>query len=166
MVYLTEFSTFEATILIAMKKKILWAILALLVLIQFIRIDKDNPEADPAQDFIQVMSPPAAVADRLKASCYDCHSHHSRYPWYTNIAPVSWWIKGHINEAREHLNFSIWTTYEPDKAAHKLEECYEEVEEEHMPLRSYLWMHPEARLTDEQRREMVEWFKQAQVASE
>ncbi len=140
-------------------KRILVFLLIVLVGIQFIRIDKVNPISDPNQDFIQILNPPEEVAQMLKVSCYDCHSHQSVYPWYTNIAPISFWIKGHINHGRRHLNFSAWGSYDQNRAHHKLEECYEEVEEGHMPLPSYLWAHSDAKLTDEQRSAMVSWFK-------
>ena len=127
--------------------------------IQFIRIDKTNPPADPVADFITQHSPPLDIALMLEVACYDCHSHHTEYPWYTNIAPFSFWIKGHIDHARSHLNFSEWTSYEPKKAHHKLEECYEEVIEGHMPLPSYTWMHADAKLSDPQRRTLANWFR-------
>lgn len=140
-------------------KRILLGLIAVLVIIQFFRIDKTNPPLDPPNDFINVQNPPQQIAKLLKDACYDCHSHESKYPWYTNVAPVSWWVKSHINEGREHLNFSTWGTYPLKKRAHKLEECYEEVEEKHMPLKSYTWAHPEARLTEDQRATLVSWFK-------
>lgn len=142
-----------------MLKRILLGLVAVLVILQFFRIDKTNPPLDQPNDFITQTNPPQEIAALLKDACYDCHSHETKYPWYTNIAPVSWWIKDHIDEAREHLNFSIWGTYEAKKRAHKLEECYEEVEEKHMPLKSYTWMHPEAKLDESQRSKLVKWFK-------
>ncbi len=142
-----------------MIKKIIFGVIAVLLLIQFIRIDKTNPPVDASQDFIQLTNAPAEVAQIMKDACYDCHSHETAYPWYTNVAPVSWWVKNHINDGRRHLNFSVWGTYEPKKADHKLEECYEEVEEGNMPMDSYTWAHAEARLTDTQREQLVSWFK-------
>jgi hypothetical protein len=141
-----------------MKKIILWGLLAIVVIIQFFRIDKTNPESDPAMDFIAMTNPPAEVTDMLKTSCYDCHSNQAVYPWYTNIAPVSWWIKKHIDEGREHLNFSDWGNYKPGKQEHKLEELYSEVEHREMPLKSYLIIHRDAKLKDAQIREMTDWF--------
>lgn len=141
------------------KRNIILAVVAILVVMQFFRIDKTNPTADPAKDFITAENPPAEMASLLKDACYDCHSYHTKYPWYTNIAPVSWWIKGHIDHGVEHLNFSTWTDYDADKRSHKLEEIAEEVEEKHMPLKSYTWLHPEAKMTDEQRTAMEEWAK-------
>ncbi|GJM36227.1 MAG: heme-binding protein [Saprospiraceae bacterium] len=142
-----------------MVKRIIYIILALLVIIQLFRIDKTNPPVDASQDFVQLTSPPTEIAQLLKSVCYDCHSHETVYPWYTNVAPVSWWIKDHIDHGRKHLNFSVWGTYEPKKADHKLEECYEMVEAKDMPLNSYTWVHGNARLTDAQREQLVTWFK-------
>jgi len=145
-----------------MSKSIKWTLLALvaiLLVIQLFRIDKTNPPVEPGTDFMALANPPADVAQILKSSCYDCHSHETKYPWYTNVAPVSWWIGNHIKEARGHLNFSAWNTYDAEKKAHKAEECAEEVEKKLMPLKSYLRMHPEARLSDEQRERFSAWFK-------
>ncbi|AMM52854.1 cytochrome C [Rufibacter sp. DG15C] len=141
------------------KTKILWAIVGLLVLIQFIRIDKTNPPADPAQDFITLKNPPQEVAHILKASCYDCHSNHTTYPWYTNVAPVSWWVKRHINEGRDELNFSEWGNYTAKRAAHKLDESYELVAEGEMPLSSYTLIHANARLSEPQKQQLLAWLK-------
>lgn len=96
-------------------KRILLGLVGLLLVIQFFRIDKTNPPVNQAKDFIKLSSPPAKVAQLLKDACYDCHSHETKYPWYTNIAPVSWWIKNHIDHGREHLNFSVWADYEAKK---------------------------------------------------
>jgi|GEM_PF-59326 hypothetical protein len=132
---------------------------ALLVL-QFFQIDKTNPPLEDAQDYLAVATPPAGVTSLLQAACYDCHSHVTRYPWYTNIQPVAWWIKDHIEEGRQHLNFSVWATYPPKKAAHKLEECFEMVESKEMPMKSYTWMHGNARLTTEERSALAVWFRE------
>lgn len=140
------------------KKYLLWALLAFIVVAQFFRIDKTNPESDPAKDFIALNNPPAHLATLIKDACYDCHSYHSEYPWYTNIAPVSWWIKGHINDARKHLNFSEWGAYDAKRVDHKLEECVELVGDGSMPLKSFVWMHKEAKMTNAQRKEMADWF--------
>jgi hypothetical protein len=141
-----------------MKKKILIGLLVILGVIQLFRIDKTNPESDPAIDFIAMTNPTSEVADMIKASCYDCHSNEVAYPWYTNVAPVSWWVKKHINEGREELNFSEWGDYKEDKRTHKLEEVYEEVQEREMPLKSYLIIHSEARLDDAQIKKMTDWL--------
>ena len=141
-----------------MKKKILIGVVIVLVGIQFITIDKTNPPVDASKDFMTITDPPEEVEKLIRTSCYDCHSNESTYPWYSNVAPVSWWVKDHINEAREELNFSEWGTYEWKRTDHKLEECAEEVDEGEMPLKSYLIAHSEARLSDEDRAKLVDWF--------
>ena len=151
-----------------MKKKITTKnigifLLILLLAIQSIRIDKTTEPASPATDFIALTSANAEVANTLKIACYDCHSNQPAFPWYTNVAPVSWWIKHHIDEGSHHLNFSEWGTYKDKRKNHKLEECIELVEEEEMPMASYTWMHKEAKLTNEQRLVLVEWFKAAKL---
>lgn len=146
-----------------MKKKILYGLLIIFIIIQFFRIDKTNPAVNPADDFIERTNPPKEIAAMLKASCYDCHSNESTYPWYSNVAPVSWWVKQHIDEAREELNFSMWSTYSLKKQDHKLEEMAEEVEEGEMPLKPYPLTHPEAQLSAEQKEELEHWFKKARI---
>ena len=141
------------------KKNIFLFILVLLVLIQFIRIDKSTKPVNAATDFIAMTSANAEVEQLLKVACYDCHSSQPTFPWYTNIAPVSWWIKHHIDEGSHHLNFSDWGTYTEKRKHHKLEECIEMVEEDEMPMDSYTWMHKEAKLTDAQKLQLVEFFK-------
>jgi hypothetical protein len=145
-------------------KNILLVFVITVVVMQFFQIDKTNPDLDPAQDFVTLTRPPADVEKLIKGTCYDCHSHETQYPWYTNVSPINWWIKDHINEGREHLNFSIWGTYSNKKAAHKLEECYEEVEEGEMPLSSYSLAHADARFSEEEKTLLVNWFKEQESA--
>ncbi|MDF1673338.1 MAG: heme-binding domain-containing protein [Vicingaceae bacterium] len=142
-----------------MLKKIGLGLLAILVVIQFFRIDKENPEAIPRKDFITQTSPPEAIQKLLKNACYDCHSSTTKYPWYSNVAPISWWLKDHVNEGREELNFSNWADYPLKKQIHKMEECWEMIEEGEMPLESYLITHSEAELTTEEKELLIEWFK-------
>lgn len=140
-------------------KKISLFLLFVFILIQFIRIDKTNAAVNPQDDFLTISSANSEVSKVIKSSCYDCHSNESTYPWYTNIAPVSWWVKNHINEGRDELNFSIWASYSEKRKNHKLEECIEMIEEGEMPMSSYTIMHGEAKLTDAQKLELVDFFK-------
>lgn len=138
-------------------KRILFVLVLALVVIQFFPINKENPEFEPSSDFIVMTNPPAEIEMILQSTCYDCHSNKTEYPWYTSVAPVSWWIGHHIEEGREHLNFSNWGKYEPKRQDHKLEELIEEVEEGEMPLDSYTWAHADARLTAEQKEALTSW---------
>jgi len=143
-----------------MKKK--WYLIILvfiLLMIQFIRIDKTNPAVDPAKDFITINNPPLEIAKVIKSSCYDCHSNETTYPWYSNIAPVSWYLKNHINEARKRVNFSEWADYPTNKALKKLEACADDIIEGEMPLSSYTLMHSSASLNSGQIKTLSEWFK-------
>ena len=142
-----------------MKKKILIGVVLLLVIIQFFRIDKTNPEVVQENDFITISNSPQEIAAIIKTSCYDCHSNETKYPWYTNISPIAWWVKHHINEGREELNFSEWGTFKEKRQKHKLEECIELVEEGEMPLESYLITHGDAKLSATQKTELLNWFK-------
>ena len=141
------------------RKKILLGLLVILVVMQFFGIDKTNPPVIEEIDFITLEQPPDNVAIMLKEACYDCHSNRTKYPWYTNVAPVSWWIKGHIDHGRQNLNFSDWGNFSDGKKEHKLEECIEFVQEKRMPLLSYIIAHPEAKISEEQRLAMAQWFQ-------
>ncbi len=146
-----------------MIKKIGLVLFAIIVIIQFFRIDKTTPELIVEDDFMFQINPPQHIKETLKTSCYDCHSFETKYPWYSNVSPISWWLKDHINDARKHLNFSTWGTYDLKKKKHKLEECWEELEKGEMPLESYLYTHGDADLTAEERAELVEWFKSLNI---
>jgi len=143
-----------------MKKKILLGLLAILIIIQFFSIDKTNPSIDPSIDFVKLTNAPDHVALYLKNACYDCHSNHTTYPWYTNVAPVSFWIKGHIDHARGNLNFSEWgTQYDENGRSYKIKETIDIITAGHMPPKSYKWMHSEARFNEDQTSEVLDWLK-------
>ena len=140
-------------------KKIVIVIIGLLLISQLFRINKTTKPVDTTTDFISVTQANSEIASILKTSCYDCHSNQPVYPWYTNIAPLSWWIKNHINEGSEHLNFSEWGTYKLKRKDHKLEECLEMIEEGEMPMSSYTLIHGNAKLNDAQKTLLINWFK-------
>ena len=128
--------------------------------IQLIRIDKANPPVNMQSTFFTALAPPDEVKQILRTSCFDCHSNDTKYPWYTNVAPLSWWIKYHINHAREEMNFSEWAAYSDRKKNHKLEEIVELVNTGEMPLPSYLIVHRESRLTKAQIATLTQWVFQ------
>jgi len=124
---------------------------------QFVGPAKTNPSADPAQSVFARLETPSAVKATLERACNDCHSNNTRWPWYTSVAPVSWWTIDHVNQGRSHLNFSAWGQLRPQDAASLLGEICEEVESAGMPLPSYLRMHSEARLSLEDRKGVCLW---------
>ena len=85
----------------------------------------------------------------LKAKCYDCHSNEVNWPWYSYIAPVSWWVADHVHEGRREVNYSKWDAYDEDRQESKIEETFDEMLDGLMPLESYLITHPDAKVTDE-----------------
>lgn len=139
-------------------KRIGLTLLALFALAQFIRPDTTAPTADPALDLIAVTQPSAEVAALLRAACYDCHSNETKYPWYVNITPVNWWLQQHVNEGREEFHMSAWGGHKAKWQRHKAEEAVELVKKGEMPLDSYTWGHPEARLSDAQRVALTTYF--------
>lgn len=126
----------------------------LLLVAQFIPVDRTNP---PVQSDV---SAPPAVKDVLVKACYDCHSHQTRWPWYSRIAPVSWWIAGHVHDGRQDLNFSRWPTFDFVSQELILREIDEQVSRGTMPLRSYRLGHPAARLSPAERDLLLAWARE------
>ena len=147
-----------------MVKKILILLLVVLVVIQFIRPEKNSATAVSENDITAYYTVPENVQSILKKACYDCHSNNTEYPWYANIQPIGWWLQDHINEGKEELNFSEFGTYSAKKAAHKMEEVGEMVGEGEMPLESYTLIHKDAVLTHEEAETLIKWSKQIEAS--
>ncbi len=145
-------------------KKILLLLLIVLLGLQFYRPAKNQAETREVAAFESETVPGPQVKAVMDAKCYDCHSNHTVYPWYAEVAPVSLWIKDHIDEGKEHFDVSSWATYSDKKKDHKLEELIEEVEEGEMPLKSYNLLH--GNLTAEEREAIISWAQQARNAYE
>lgn len=141
-------------------KKIGIALFAILVLIQFIRPERNGNWEKSDNDISMAINVPSNLQQILETSCYDCHSNHTTYPWYTNIQPIGLWMQHHVDEGKEELNFSEFKTYKPKRQKHKLEEIAEQVNEHEMPLSSYTLIHKNAILTPEQNVALVSWAKQ------
>lgn len=141
-------------------KKILIVLLLVLVIIQFIKPEKNLSAASSPNDIFTHYQTPDSTKQLIKTVCYDCHSNNTVYPWYSEVQPVAWWLNNHIKEAKSEINFSEFATFAPKKADHKMEEVMEEVKEEEMPLKSYSIIHKNARLTDAQRLTIINWTKQ------
>lgn len=140
-----------------MFKKIGWILLVIFIGIQFIRPEKNQAATTSAKDISKHYNVPADVKELLSRACNDCHSNSTQYPWYSNIQPVAWWLQNHVDDGKKHLNFSEFANYTPKRQHHKIEEVIEEVKENHMPLDSYLWMHDEAKLTNDEKKTLLLW---------
>jgi hypothetical protein len=143
-----------------MKKVIrilLLAFLALLILIQFIPFEKPSNHPTTGKDIFEIADLPEDVGLILKNVCYDCHSQEVNFPWYSNVAPVSWLVAKDVREGREELDFSKWGDLSKKEKLKKLDEIGEEVENKNMPLKIYTVMHAESRLTQAERDAIVTW---------
>jgi hypothetical protein len=141
-----------------MKKKILLSLLAVMVIIQFIKPAR-NQSNDETFGLSTKYTVPEDVKAILKVACNDCHSNRTEYPWYADIQPSAWWLGSHVNGGKKKLNFSEFTNLPIAVQNHKFEETIEFVKEKKMPISSYTWfgLHPEAKLTDEQRAVLTNW---------
>jgi hypothetical protein len=152
-----------------MLKKILIALGIVLILIQFVRPAK-NVTGENTYAISTKYNVPPEVSTLLAGACNDCHSNTTKYPWYSNVQPAAWWLANHVKEGKQHLNFSEFTNRKIAYQNHKLDEVVEMVKEKEMPLPSYTWMglHPEANLTDEERATITLWAQSlmAQIAAQ
>ena len=143
-----------------MVKKVLIGLGIALLIIQFFQPEK-NESNDLTYDIATKYQVPDDVNHLLQVSCNDCHSNKTVYPWYAKVQPVAWWINKHVVDGKRHLNYSTFTQMPIARQNHKLEETIEMVEENEMPLASYtyLGLHSEAKLSDEQRTIIIDWAK-------
>ena len=140
-----------------MRKKILISLVLLLIAIQFIHPEKNKASGVQANYLGTVFSVPDNIKIILGKACNDCRTNNTRYPWYSNIQPVHWWMNNHVVEGKSHLNFDEYANKTLRFQYHKMEEIAEEVKEGAMPLDSYTWMHEDARLTEAEKKELIDW---------
>ena len=131
-----------------MLKKILLTLLALFLIIQLFRPEKNNSN-DLTYAVSKKYEVPEEVAMILKNACNDCHTNNTVYPWYANIQPAAWWLDEHVVDGKRHLNLSDFTNLPIAVQNHKFEEIVEVIDENEMPLESYtyLGLHQEANLS-------------------
>jgi len=129
------------------------ALAALLVVAQLVRPEHTNPPATVEVDA------PEDVRVVLRRACYDCHSNATVWPWYSHVAPISWLVAHDVDEGRGDLNFSTWDAYSAAKRAKKMKEIVETVEEGEMPLWFYVALHPDARLSADDRARLTAWAR-------
>ena len=140
-----------------MLKKILLILLAIFVVIQFIHPGKNRSEG-PHEAYVgNVYHIPDDVKPILEKACNDCHSNNTKYPWYSYIQPVHWWLDNHIKEGKRELNFDEYTNRSLRYQYHKMEEVEEMINDDAMPLDSYTWMHSNAKLTSDEKNKIISW---------
>lgn len=131
-------------------------LVAILIVGQFFRPKKNLGAITPDHIFEQEKLPPD-IKTMITNSCLDCHSNHTNYLWYHEIAPVSWLVSSDIHDGKKHLNFSEWGKLSAFDKIGKLNKICDEVKGKDMPLKDYTFMHKKARLSEEERSKLCAW---------
>lgn len=138
-----------------MLRKVFLTVFILVVLAfltaQLFRPDFTNPAVAAGMEIDSNAAFTPEVRRIIKTSCADCHSNETVYPWYSRITPVNWWLKDHIDDGRAHMNFST------DPAGEEWDEICKEVTSGKMPMPSYTWGHPEAVLSESDKKTLCDW---------
>ncbi|MHA6280890.1 heme-binding domain-containing protein [Salinimicrobium sp. CAU 1759] len=137
-----------------------WVLLFAFIVVQFIPVERNQSDIIPKTDFMLVNNVPENLKNKLHVSCYDCHSNNTRYPWYDKIQPVAWFLEDHIKEGKAELNFSQWGEYSDRRKNSKLRSIISQIEEGKMPLDSYVLLHPDADLSEEDKLEFINYMQQ------
>ncbi len=136
-----------------MKKTVYW-VLGFAIAIQFIRPDFHNPKVNEEV----ALTTDTKVMSVLKTSCYDCHSNETKYPWYHNVAPMSWVMSNNINSGRKALDFSNWVNIDEKVKLERLQRAKQLVNNELMPKSEYVLMHKNAILNNEAKKTLEDFF--------
>jgi hypothetical protein len=142
------------------RKLLRWIVLVLaglFVVMQLIRPARTNPPVDESRTISAHTQLTPEAAAILNRSCNDCHSNQTRWPWYTNVAPVSWFVINHVNDGRRDLNFSDWAQYSRREQEGLLRQICREVKSSMMPLNSYLRVHGDAKLSSDDVKALCDW---------
>ena len=138
-------------------KKILLAILVVLIIIQFIQPAHKKSEQLLATDITKICTVPDSVLNVLKTACYNCHSNNTNYPWYAYVQPIGWMLNYHIQKGKADLNFSEFGSYSVRKQKNKLRSIVNSIHDDEMPLSSYKLMHKSARLSNGGKALIIDW---------
>jgi hypothetical protein len=138
-------------------KRVLLALLVVLVAGQLVRPNVSAPPVDPAHTLAASTTVPPNIAAVFERSCIDCHSYKTTWPWYSRVFPVNWLLYRDVTQGRREVNFSEWATYSKRRKLRKLTEICEQVNKREMPLKLYLPLHPQAKLTNAERDAICEW---------
>ena len=136
-------------------------LLLTLVVIQFIKPDKNNDGYQSVALFEKEIVPTKEIAMILKNNCYDCHSDQTHYPWYSEITPVNYWLEEHIVDVKMLFPVYNMHAYSARKKDHKLEELVEYVEQGEMPLYSYTWLHGD--LSNQDTQTLLQWAQLSRI---
>lgn len=133
-------------------------VVAIVLVIQVIPVERNVSTVPPGQSFEKTEKVPANVAAILKVSCYDCHSNNTRYPWYSVLQPGALFMARHIKKGKEELNFDEFNNYSKRRKKAKIKSIISQIEKDEMPLKSYRMMHGNARLSADEKKELLDFF--------
>lgn len=132
-------------------------IAAIVILIQLYRPERFTTAEVTENHITKKLNVPPDVEKILKRSCFDCHSNHTTWPWYSNIAPMSWLVADDVKKGRNKMNFSEWGKMSASKQGIKLDKICEEITEGEMPLKQYLMIHKDAELSQADKDLLCNW---------
>lgn len=135
-------------------------LLVVFVGIQFIPSSRNQSDSVPETDFMLVNDVPENIQNKLQVSCYDCHSNNTQYPWYNKVQPVAWFLEDHIKEGKAELNFNEWDSLSTRRKTSKLRSIIKQIENGEMPLDSYTFIHRDARFSEAEAEEIINWVTQ------
>ena len=128
--------------------------------IQFLPNQLNKSETTPKSDFMLVNKVPIKIKNKLRTSCYDCHSNNTNYPWYNKIQPVAKLLENHIKDGKKELNFSEWDSLSVRRKKSKFKAIIDQIKDGEMPLSSYTIIHNDAKFSDKEKQEMIQWMTQ------
>ncbi|MCK5782096.1 MAG: heme-binding domain-containing protein [Flavobacteriales bacterium] len=144
-------------------KYIFFFFLALFLVIQLKVPEKNQGDLDVVTSFVNNVDTPNNVKAMLTNACYDCHSNNTKYPWYADVAPISWYVAGHVEDGKKRLNFTEWQNYSKDEKQKKLEKISNLIKRRWMPMHEYLGQHPEALMSNDEIAIYSEWFSKVET---
>lgn len=147
-------------------KYIFYFFAALFLGIQLFIPEKNIGEINPIGSFENEIETPDDIKLMLSNACYDCHSNNTNYPWYASVAPMSWYVAGHVEDGKAKLNFSTWSEYSQEEKQKKIDKNADLVKRRWMPMHEYLGQHPEAFMTNEEVEKLADWFSNIKIYSE
>ena len=132
-------------------------LIGILILLQFFQPERNIAPIDPELDMLELLVLPEPMTDLIRNACYDCHSNQTVYPWYSRISPVSLYLNRHIVKGKVDLNFSEYGLLDKADKIGVFADFCDVLDAKSMPLQSYILIHKDARLTEEERESLCNW---------
>ena len=138
-------------------KKTLWGLVIVFVAIQFIQPARNVDTRIADTDMIRHFRMPDTLSTIFRSACYDCHSNNTSYPWYANVQPFGWLLSSHVKDGKAGLNFAEFGNYSSRRQESKLKGIHNSIKDGSMPIKSYVYLHPDAKLTAKSKASIMTW---------